>query len=305
MSATRPESRPFATLAQVTHVVVGSTNPVKIAAVAAVLGRTGTGAHVDGIAVPSGVRDQPEGDDETIRGARQRAQAALDAARLNLGFTEVRAPITGRIGRSLVTTGALVNSGQAEPLATIQRLDPIFVDIQQSSSALLAFRRQLSGGGLARASTEVECLLEDGSRYTRKGVLQFADVTVDPSTGAVRLRALFPNPDGLLLPGLYVRATINQGIDPHGILAPQQGVSHNEKGEPTALVVDQKNIARLRVLKTGRAIDGQWQVLEGLKPGDRIIVEGLQKVQPDMPVVPQVMTADNAQTSSQNSQAKQ
>ncbi|HYS45253.1 MAG TPA: efflux RND transporter periplasmic adaptor subunit, partial [Rhizomicrobium sp.] len=120
-----------------------------------------------------------------------------------------------------------------------------------------------------------------------KGKLQFTDVTVDPATGAVQLRAIFPNPESLLLPGLYVRATINQGVDPHGILVPQNAVSHNQKGEPTALVVDQKNFARLRVLKTGRAVEGDWQVLEGLKPGDRLITEGLAKVMPDVPVNPQ------------------
>jgi membrane fusion protein (multidrug efflux system) len=129
--------------------------------------------------------------------------------------------------------------------------------------------------------------LDDGSTYPLKGKLQFTDVTVDPSTGAVRLRALFPNPSNMLLPGLYVRATVNEGVDPHGILAPQGAISHDQKGNPTAMVVDDKNIARLRVLKTGRAIDNNWQVLDGLKAGDKLITEGLGKIVPDMPVAPQ------------------
>jgi membrane fusion protein (multidrug efflux system) len=164
--------------------------------------------------------------------------------------------------------------------------------VDQSSAELVSLRRAIQAGTIAQngpLTAPVTLKLDDGSAYPLGGRLQMTDVTVDPSTGAVRLRAIFPNPDGLLLPGLYVRATITQGVDPHGILAPQQGIGHNEKGEPTALVVDEKNFARLRVLKTGRTVNGQWQVLEGLKPGDRIIVEGLQKVQPDMPVTPQVM----------------
>jgi membrane fusion protein (multidrug efflux system) len=156
----------------------------------------------------------------------------------------------------------------------------------------VALRRAAQAGTLSEGGTAVVKLkLEDGSDYAHEGKLQFTDVTVDPSTGAVRLRAIFPNPEGLLLPGLYVRATVTQGTDPHGILAPQQGVGRNAKGEPTALVVDAKNFARLRVLKTGRSIGGDWQVLEGLKVGDRVIVEGLQRVQPDMPVSPRPMGA--------------
>jgi membrane fusion protein (multidrug efflux system) len=128
--------------------------------------------------------------------------------------------------------------------------------------------------------------LDDGSTYPLDGKLQFTDVTVDPTTGAVRLRAIFPNPKGLLLPGLYVRAVITEGVDPHGILVPQPAVSHNQKGEPTALIVDDKNIARLRVLKTGQVVGGQWQVLDGLKAGDHLITEGLLKAVPEMPVTP-------------------
>jgi membrane fusion protein, multidrug efflux system len=233
-------------------------------------------------------------DVDDARAAYLQAKANADTARINLNYTRITAPIGGRISASTVTEGALVTAQQATALATISTLDPIYVDVDQSSAELVALRRAVQAGAVHQSGAliaKVALKLDDGSTYPLEGKLQFTDVTVDPSTGAVRLRAIFPNPDGLLLPGLYVRATINQGVDPHGILAPQQGISHNEKGQPTALVVDDKNIARLRVLKTGRAVGGDWQVLDGLKPGDRMIVEGLQKVQPDMPVVPQVMEA--------------
>jgi RND family efflux transporter MFP subunit len=233
-------------------------------------------------------------DVDDARAAYLQAKANADSARINLNYTRITAPISGRISASTVTEGALVTAQQATALTTISTLDPIYVDVDQSSSELVALRRAVEAGAVNQSgplTAKVTLKLDDGSIYPLEGKLQFTDVTVDPSTGAVRLRAIFPNPNGILLPGLYVRATINQGVDPHGILAPQQGISHNEKGEPTALVVDDKNIARLRVLKTGRSVDGQWQVLSGLKPGDRMIVEGLSKIQPDMPVVPQVMEA--------------
>ena len=229
---------------------------------------------------------------DDAKAAYLQAKATADSARINLGYTRITAPIRGRISASSVTEGALVTAQQATALATVSTLDPIYVDVDQSSAELVALRRAVQAGAVNQdgpLTARVILKLDDGSAYPLEGRLQFTDVTVDPSTGAVRLRAIFPNPDGILLPGLYVRATITQGVDPHGILAPQQGVGHNEKGEPTALLVDAKNIARLKVIKTGRAINGQWQVLEGLKPGDRMIVEGLQKVQPDMPVTPQPM----------------
>ena len=233
-------------------------------------------------------------DVDDARAAYLQAKANADTARINLNYTRITAPISGRISASTVTEGALVTAQQATALATISTLNPIYVDVDQSSAELVALRRAVQAGAVNQSgplTAKVTLKLDDGSTYPQEGKLQFTDVTVDPSTGAVRLRAIFPNTDGLLLPGLYVRATINQGVDPHGILAPQQGVGHNEKGQPTALVVDQKNIARLRVLRTGRSVEGQWQVLDGLKPGDHMIVEGLSKIQPDMPVVPQVMEA--------------
>jgi len=215
------------------------------------------------------------------------AAANLQSARINLGYTRITAPITGRIGRSTVTQGALVTAAQATPLATIQTLDPIYVDITQSSSEVIALKLALQHGTLVSngpQEAKARLTLENGTPYPLDGKLQFSEVTVDPTTGAVTLRAIFPNPDGILLPGMFVRATIAEGTDPKALLAPQQGVSRNEKGDPTALIVDGKGYARLKLLKVSRAIGDKWLVTDGLKPGDKLIVEGLQKVQPDIPV---------------------
>jgi membrane fusion protein (multidrug efflux system) len=229
-------------------------------------------------------------DADDARAAYLQAKATADAARINLNWTRIISPITGRIGASTVTEGALVTASQATALTTVSTLDPIYVDVDQSSAELVTLKRAVQAGNVNSSgplTAEVSLKLDDGSIYPLKGRLQFTDVTVDPATGAVQLRAIFPNPETLLLPGLYLRATINQGVDPHGILAPQNAIGHDQKGQPTALVLDEKNIARLKVLKTGRAIGNQWQVLEGLKPGDKLITEGLAKIAPDMPVAPQ------------------
>jgi membrane fusion protein (multidrug efflux system) len=214
----------------------------------------------------------------------QQAQAALDTALINLRFTEVPAPISGRIGRSLVTTGALVTSGQPEPLATIQRLDPMFVDIQESSVNLLAMRRSLARGGAPPASADVRLILEDGSEYPTTGKLQFAEATVDPSTGSVALRAVFANPDGLLLPGMYVRAIVVQGEQASAILAPQPGVTRDPKGNATALLVGPDEKVVQRQLELARTVDDRWLVNKGLGAGDRLIVEGTDKVKPGQTV---------------------
>jgi len=214
-------------------------------------------------------------------------QANLESARINLDYTRVTAPITGRIGRSLVTVGALLTANQTNVLATIDTLDPIYVDINQSSAELLALKKELAEGQLNGSTPEmarVTLILEDGSVYPLDGTLKFSEASVDQNTGAVVLRAVFPNPKGVLLPGMYVRARIVEGIDSHAILAPQQGVSRDEKGEPTALVVDNHGIARLRILQAPRAVGGSWLVTAGLAPGDRMIVDGLQFVQPGAPV---------------------
>lgn len=212
--------------------------------------------------------------------------AQLETARINLRFTNVPAPISGRIGRSLVTTGALVTAGQADPLTTIQRLDPIFVDIQQSSADLLALRRQLASGGASRSSATVSLQLEDGSTYARSGRLEFAEAMVDPQTGTVTLRARFPNPDGILLPGMFVRARLSQLTARDAILVPQAGVSRNPKGEATVMLVGAGEKAVLRSIVADRTVGDKWLVTSGLKAGDKVIVEGLGRIRPGQPIRP-------------------
>lgn len=212
------------------------------------------------------------------------AQAQINTAQINLNYSKVLAPISGQIGKSSVTTGALVTAGQADSLATVTSLDPIFVDITQSSSELLSLKQALSSGALKQAATTVQLTLEDGSRYPHSGTLQFSEVTVNPDTGTVTLRASFPNPQQLLLPGMYVRATVAEGEQPNAILAPQQGVSRNAKGEATALVVSKEGLVEPRVLQTNRTIGSNWLVTGGLHAGEQLIVEGLQKIRPGVPV---------------------
>lgn len=216
--------------------------------------------------------------------AVSQAQATLEAARINLRYTNVNAPITGRIGRSNFTIGALVTASQTEPLATIARLDPIYVDIQQSASDLVELKREIAGGGALPASAPVRLKLEDGSDYGLVGKLEFSEVTVDPSTGSVTLRARFPNPNGLLLPGMFVRAEIQQAIRPDAILVPQPGVTRSTRGDATALVVGPDGKVASRTLVTAGTKGANWIVTSGLKPGDRVIVEGVQNAKPGQPV---------------------
>jgi len=213
-------------------------------------------------------------------------RAAAQSARINLGYATITAPISGRVGPSTVTKGALVAPSQAAALTTIQRLDPIYVDVTQSAADLLRLRRALASGQLTGGpkSVPVRLKLDDGSDYPLAGRLQFTDVTVDQTTGAVTLRALFPNPEGVLLPGMFVRAQVAEGIDPTALLAPQQGVSRDERGRPTALVVGADGKAQLRALQLGQAVGDQWLILSGLAPGDRLIVEGLLRVRPGQAV---------------------
>ena len=207
-------------------------------------------------------------------------RAALETARINLAFTSVPAPITGRIGRSLVTTGALATVGQTDPLTTIQRLDPIFVDIQQSSADLVALRRSLSAGGVTPSSAAVRLVLEDGSDYPMPGVLEFAEAMVDPNTGSVTLRARFPNPSGLLLPGMYVRGRLSQATVHDAILVPQQAVSRDPRGNATVMLVGPGSKAVTRTISANRTIGDKWLVTSGLQPGDKVIVEGLDRIKP-------------------------
>jgi len=219
-------------------------------------------------------------------------QAAVETAHINLVYTKVLSPITGRTGIS-VTEGALVTANQTTALVTVQQLDPIYVDIPQSMALLLRLRRELAGGQIKSSGVnqaQVTLTLEDGSQYDHPGQLQFAEATVDESTGSVTLRAIFPNPQKLLLPGMFVTARLAEGISENAILVPQQGVTHNAKGDPTVLVVNPDNKVELRVIKTDRAIRDQWLVTDGLHAGDRVIVEGLQKAQPGAVVVPSEVT---------------
>jgi membrane fusion protein (multidrug efflux system) len=214
------------------------------------------------------------------------AKAALDTAQINLAYTKVPAPIAGRIGRSLVTTGALVTSGQANALTTISRLDPIFVDIQQSSADLIALRRELASGGASSGSAAVRLTLEDGSAYPYEGRIEFAEVVVDQNTGSVTLRARFPNPQGMLLPGMFVRAHIAQMQAHDAILAPQQAVSRDPRGNATVFVVGPGNKAVMRAVSADRTVGDKWLVSRGLAPGEKLITEGLDRIKPGMTVHP-------------------
>jgi len=213
----------------------------------------------------------------------QQQEAAVEAARINLDYTRVTAPIAGRIGASSFTQGALVTNGQASALATIQKLDPIYVDVTQTAAELLALKDDLAKGG-ATSSAAVHLQLADGKDYPIEGRLQFTDVTVDQNTGSVTLRALFPNPAGVLLPGMYVRARVTEGTDPSGVLAPQQAVTRDERGRPTAMVVDAQGDAQLRVLEVAGVVGNQWRVTSGLNPGDRLIVIGAANAKSGQPV---------------------
>ncbi len=214
-------------------------------------------------------------------------QAAVRTAQINLGYTRITAPISGHIGKSNVTEGALATAQQPAPLASIQQLDPVYVDVSQSTADLLKIRQRLEKGQLNRNGkdeSKVRLLLENDVPYNLEGTLQFRDVTVDPTTGSVILRIIFPNPQGILLPGMFVRAVVQEGINPKAILVPQQAVSRNTKGDPLALVVDSQGIAQIRMLTIDRAIGNSWLISAGLTPGDRLIVEGLQKIKPGVPV---------------------
>lgn len=210
-------------------------------------------------------------------------KATVETARINLEYTRLTAPISGRIGRSAVTEGAIVTAYQSTALASIQQLDPIYVDVPQSTSELLRLKRRLEGGQLNQTGKDqkkVRLVLEDGTLYPQEGLLQFRDVTVEQSTGSVILRVVFPNPDKFLLPGMFVRAVMKEGVDAQAILIPQQAVARDPKGNPVALVVGAGEKVEQRMLTLDRAIDDKWLVNSGLEPGDRLIVEGLQKARP-------------------------
>ncbi|VDZ51781.1 Acriflavine resistance protein A precursor [Serratia odorifera] len=210
------------------------------------------------------------------------AKAAVETARINLAYTKVTSPISGRIGKSAVTEGALVTSGQTNALSTVQQLDPMYVDVTQSSNDFLRLKQELASGSLKQENgkAKVKLLLENGQTYAQEGTLEFSDVTVDETTGSITIRAVFPNPKDELLPGMFVRARLDEGVRNDALLVPQQGVTRNPRGDATALVVGADNKVELRSLKADQAIGDKWLVSEGLKAGDRVIVTGLMKVKP-------------------------
>ena len=230
--------------------------------------------------------------DQAIADARQAdasviaAKAAVEGARINLAYTKVTSPISGRIGKSNVTEGALVTNGQATELATVQQLDPIYVDVTQSSNDFMRLKQSVEQGSLHKdsASSTVELVMENGQSYPLKGSLQFSDVTVDESTGSITLRAVFPNPEHTLLPGMFVRARIDEGVQPNAILVPQQGVTRTPRGDATVMVVNDKSQVESRAVVAAQAIGDKWLISEGLQPGDKVIVSGLQKARPGVQV---------------------
>lgn len=227
--------------------------------------------------------------DQSVANARQAdasviaAKAGVETARINLAYTKVSSPIGGRIGKSSVTEGALVTNGQASALATVQQLDPIYVDVTQSSNDFMQMKQSSLQKG--EGSSSVQLLMENGQPYSEKGTLQFSDVTVDESTGSITLRAVFPNPQHMLLPGMFVRARIDEGVRPDAILVPQQGVTRTPRGDATVLVVNEKNQVESRTVVAPQAIGDRWLITEGVKNGDRVIVSGLQKARPGATVV--------------------
>jgi membrane fusion protein (multidrug efflux system) len=233
-------------------------------------------------------------DDENAAAALRQAQAELKAAQAAayraetiLGYARITSPIDGRIGKSSVTQGALVTANQAEPLATVQQLDPMYVDLTQSSAEWLQLRKQLAAGSIeGAADMPVTILLEDGTEYSKPGKLAFSEVSVDPTTGSFALRVVVPNPDHVLLPGMYVRAVVGTGIRENGLLVPQQGVARDPKGGTTAMVVGGDGKVAVREVRVSQTVGDKWLVEGGLAGGDRVIVEGLQKIRPGAPVQP-------------------
>lgn len=213
------------------------------------------------------------------------AEAALQRSRVTLGYARITAPIGGHVGKSTVTPGALVTASQQAPLTVVQRLDPMYVDVTQSSSELLQQRQEMSSGKL-KVGTDlpIQIQLEDGTPYAHQGKLAFADVTVDQTTGSYTVRAVVPNPDGLLLPGMFVRAKLGNGVRPDAVLVPQQGVARDPRGNASAMVVNKAGKVEVRQVVVNRAVGNQWLVDAGLLPGDRVIVEGVQKIKPGIAV---------------------
>lgn len=223
---------------------------------------------------------------DDVDASYKQAQALLQTAQINLGYTQITSPISGRVGISSFTPGALVSDNQANALTTVQQLDPIYVDVIQSSSELMRIKRALESGILKRAgkdTVKMRLILDDNIPYALEGKFQFSDVTVDSGTGSVTLRAVFPNPKHDLLPGMFVRAVLEEGVNEQGLVVPQQGVTHDARGNATALVLNKESKVELRTLELGDAIGDKWVVKSGLSVGDQLIVDGIQKVKPGAP----------------------
>ncbi len=234
------------------------------------------------------------------------ARASLQSAQINLDYATITAPIDGRIGRSSVTAGALVTANQAQTLATIRQLDPIYVDLTQSSNDLRQLRKAMAAGELEQVSEDqarITLLLEDGSRYEESGTLQFSEYAVDESTGSVTLRALFPNPDGDLLPGMFVRGRLPEGQRSNTILVPQKSITRDPTGQAFAMLIDSENMVKKVPVETERAVKSQWLISSGLSSGDRLIVDGLQRIQPGMPVTPVNTAQESAPATASNNTA--
>lgn len=235
------------------------------------------------------------------------AKAAVETARINLAYTKVTSPISGRIGKSAVTEGALVQNGQATALATVQQLDPIYVDVTQSSNDFLRLKQELANGTLKQENgkAKVELVTNDGLKYPQGGTLEFSDVTVDQTTGSITLRAIFPNPDHTLLPGMFVRARLQEGTNPDALLVPQQGVTRTPRGDASVMVVGEGDKVEVRQVTATQAIGDKWLVTSGVKSGDRVIVSGLQKVKPGVQVKAQEVASDDQQQVASNAQSEQ
>ena len=251
--------------------------------------------------------DSAQADAPQANAAVTAAKAAVETARINLAYTKVTSPISGRIGKSSVTEGALVQSGQTNALATVQQLDPSYGDVTQSSNDFLRLKQELENGTLKQENgkAKVELVTSDGIKFPQAGSLEFSDVTVDQTTGSITLRAIFPNPNHTLLPGMFVRASLEEGTNPTALLVPQQGVTRTPRGDASAMVIGAEDKVEVRQITATQAIGDKWLVTDGLKDGDRVIITGLQKVRPGAQVKAQEVKSDNQQQASAGGQSEQ
>ncbi|PDO87791.1 multidrug efflux RND transporter periplasmic adaptor subunit AcrA [Kosakonia sacchari] len=250
--------------------------------------------------------DTAQADAQQANASVVAAKAAVESARINLAYTKVTSPISGRTGTSTVTEGALVQSGQTTALTTVQQLDPIYVDVTQSSNDFLRLKQEMANGSLKQENgkAKVQLVTNDGIEYSQTGTLEFSGVTVDQTTGSITLRAVFPNPDHTLLPGMFVRAKLEEGVNPNAMLVPQQGVARTPRGDATVMVVGEGDKVEIRNITATQAIGDKWLVTDGLKTGDRVIITGLQKVKPGAQVKAQEVTSDNKEQAQAGGQSE-